>query len=294
VARVGRYGPYLQRGEDRASIPDDLAPDELTIERATEILAAPSNDRVLGTHPENGLEVQLKAGRFGPYVQVGEADGSEKPRTASLFSAMDPATLTFEEALELLRIPRTVGTDPETGEDVVAHNGRFGPYLKRGSDTRSLTSEEQLLTVTLDEAKALFAQPKQRRGRTAAAPLRELGSDPTTNLPMVVKEGRFGPYVTDGTTNASLRKGDSVESIDVERASELLAERRAAGPSTRKKKAAKKAAPAKKKAAAKKAPAKKAAAKKAGAAKKAAGPTKAAGTDGSDAAATKAASTEPF
>ena len=169
VVRVGRYGPYLQRGEDRASIPDDLAPDEVTIERAEEILAAPSNDRVLGTHPESGLEVQLKAGRFGPYVQVGEAvDGGEKPKTASLFSSMDPATLTFEQALELLRIPRVVGVDPESGEEVAAHNGRFGPYLKRGSDTRSLTSEEQLLTVTLDEARALFAQPKQRRGRAAA------------------------------------------------------------------------------------------------------------------------------
>ena len=168
VARVGRYGPYLQRGEDRASIPDDLAPDELTIERAEAILAAPSNDRVLGTHPESGLDVQVKAGRFGPYVQVGElTEGGEKPRTASLFASMDPATLTFEQALELLLIPRVVGTDPETNEDVVAHNGRFGPYLKRGADTRSLSSEEQLLTVTLDEAKALFAQPKQRRGRAA-------------------------------------------------------------------------------------------------------------------------------
>ncbi|HUE07546.1 MAG TPA: type I DNA topoisomerase [Acidimicrobiales bacterium] len=294
VARVGRYGPYLQRGEDRASIPDDLAPDELTIERAEEILAAPSNDRVLGTDPESGLEVQVKAGRFGPYVQMGEVvDGGEKPRTASLFSSMDPATLTFEQALELLRIPRTVGTDPETGEEVVAHNGRFGPYLKRGSDTRSLGSEEQLLTVTLDEARALFAQPKQRRGRTAAPPLRELGTDPSTNLPVVVKEGRFGPYVTDGTTNASLRKGDTVEAIDMERASELLAERRAAGPSTRKKKAAKKKAPAKKKAAAKKAPAKKTASKKTTAAKKAGGTTKP-DADGADPAAMRAASTEPF
>ncbi len=244
VARVGRYGPYLQRGEDRASIPDDLAPDELTIERAEEILAAPSADRVLGVDVESGLEVQVKAGRFGPYVQVGEVSDGEKPRTASLFASMDPATLTFEQAMELLRIPRVVGSDPETGEEVVAHNGRFGPYLKRGTDTRSLGSEEQLLSVTLDEARALFAQPKQRRGRTAAAPLRELGADPSTNLPVVVKDGRFGPYVTDGTTNASLRKGDSVESIDMERASELLAERRAAGPPVRKKKAsgAKKAA----------------------------------------------------
>ena len=215
---------------------------------------------------------------------------------------MDPATLTFEQALDLLRIPRVVGSDPETGEDVVAHNGRFGPYLKRGSDTRSLTSEEQLLTVTLDEARALFAQPKQRRGRAAAAPLRELGTDPATNLPVVVKDGRFGPYVTDGTTNASLRKGDAVESITMDRASELLAERRAAGPSTRKKKAAKKAAPAKK--AAKKT-AKKSAKKTAKkAAKKAAtaAATKVAGAqDAADGSATasadpamKAAPTEPF
>ncbi len=298
VARVGRYGPYLQRGEDRASIPDDMAPDELTIARAEEILAAPSNDRVLGTDPESGLDVQVKAGRFGPYVQVGElTEGGAKPRTASLFSSMDPATLTFEQALELLCIPRTVGTDPETGEDIVAHNGRFGPYLKRGSDTRSLASEEQLLTVGLAEAQALFAQPKQRRGRAAAAPLRELGTDPVTNLPVVVKEGRFGPYVTDGTTNASLRKGDVVESIDMERASELLAERRAAGPSTRKKKAAKKAAPAKKKAAAKKA----GTAKKAATAKKAPGTKKAGGARRSpaaaepgDPAAMKAAPIEPF
>jgi DNA topoisomerase I len=288
VARVGRYGPYLQHGEDRASIPDDMAPDELTIERAEEILAAPSNDRVLGSHPESGLDVQVKAGRFGPYVQVGEVvEGGDKPRTASLFSSMEPATLTLEQALQLLQIPRVIGTDPETDEDVVAHNGRFGPYLKRGADTRSLGSEEQLLTVTLPEAQALFAQPKQRRGRASAAPLRELGTDPTTNLPVVVKDGRFGPYVTDGTTNASLRKGDVVESIDIERAAELLGERRAAGPSTRKKKAAGKKAPAKKKAAAKKAPA-----KKAGAAKKAA--AKKSGAAKNAAIAKKAAPTEPF
>ena len=166
VARVGRYGPYLQRGEDRASIPDDTAPDELTIERAEEILAAPSNDRVLGVDPASGLDIQVKAGRFGPYVQVGDVtEGGDKPRTASLFSSMDPATLTLEQAQQLLQIPRSVGTDPETGEEVVAHNGRFGPYLKRGADTRSLGSEEQLLSVTLPEAQALFAQPKQRRGR---------------------------------------------------------------------------------------------------------------------------------
>ncbi len=294
VARVGRYGPYLQKGEARASIPDDLAPDELTIARAEEILAAPSNDRVLGTHPESGLEVQLRAGRFGPYIQVGEpTEGGEKPRTASLFASMEPTTLTLEEALQLLRIPRTIGTDPETGEEIVAHNGRFGPYLKRGSDTRSLTSEEQLLTVTLDEARAFFAQPKQRRGRTAAPPLRDLGPDPSTKLPVVVKDGRFGPYVTDGTTNASLRKGDAVESIDIERASELLADRRAAGPSTSKKKGAAKKAPAKKKSAAKKAPAKKKAAAKKVPAKKAAGSEAVQAADPADPA-MRAASTEPF
>ena len=291
VARVGRYGPYLQHGDDRASLPDDMCPDELTVARSEELLAAPTNDRVLGTDPETGLDVSVKAGRFGPYVQLGEAgDGAAKPRTSSLFSTMDPATLTFEQALELLRIPRTVGTDPESGEEVVAHNGKFGPYLKKGTDTRSLASEDQILTVTLPEAQALFAQPKQRRGRTAAAPLRELGADPATQLPVVVKEGRFGPYVTDGTTNASLRKGDVVESITMERASELLAERRAAGPSTRKKagakkaarqegrrdqeggrrKATKKAAGAKKAAAAKKAAKKATGAKKAAAAKKSA------------------------
>ncbi len=243
----------------------------------------------------------MKAGRFGPYVQLGEAgegsgSASGKPRTSSLFSTMDPATLTFEQALELLRIPRTVGTDPETGEEVVAHNGKFGPYLKKGTDTRSLTSEDQIFSVTLPEAQALFAQPKQRRGRTAAAPLRELGADPASELPVVVKEGRFGPYVTDGTTNASLRKGDDVESITIERASELLAERRAAGPSTRKKaggakKAAKKAGGAKKAAAAKKATGTKKAGGAKKAAKKTAGAKKAAVASG---AAANAVLLEPF
>jgi DNA topoisomerase-1 len=295
VARIGRYGPYLQRGDDRASLPDEMCPDELTIARAEELLDAPSNDRVLGVDPETGLNVQVKAGRFGPYVQLGEVvDGGEKPRTSSLFSTMEPATLTFEQALELLRIPRTIGTDPATGDEVVAHNGKFGPYLKMGKETRSLTSEDQLLSVTLDEAQVLFAQPKQRRGRTAAPPLREMGTDPATELPVVLKEGRFGPYVTDGTTNASLRKGDDVATITMERASELLAERRAAGPSTRRKKAApvKKAA----KKTTKKA-AKKTTKKAAGAAKKAAASGSDVGDGDADALASpamKAAPTEPF
>ena len=274
VARVGRYGPYLQRGEDRVSVPDDLAPDELTVERAEELLEAPSSDRVLGEDPETGLPVQVRAGRFGPYVQLGElVEGGPKPRTSSLFGYMAPATVTFEQALDLLRIPRVVGTDPQTHEEIVAHNGKFGPYLKRGTDTRSLVNEDQILSVSVDEALALFAQPKARGGRNAKGPLREMGADPDTGLAMLVKDGRFGPYVTDGTTNASLRRGDDVESLTVERAAELLAERRAAGPSVKKKAAAKKA-PAKKtaakKATAKKTAAKKTAAKKASAKKAAA------------------------
>jgi DNA topoisomerase-1 len=233
VVRVGRYGPYIQRGEDRASVPDDLAPDELTVERAKELLAAPSGDRVLGQDPESELPVLVRAGRYGPYVQLGEGDpGSKtKPRTSSLFQSMSPETLSLDEALRLLRLPRVVGTDPSDGADIQALNGRFGPYLKKGDDSRSLETEEQLFTVTLDEALALFAQPKQRGGRrAAAAPLRELGADPATGGTMVLRSGRFGPYVTDGEVNASLRRGDSPESITPERAAELLAEKRAAGP----------------------------------------------------------------
>jgi len=263
VARVGRYGPYLQRGDDRASLPEDLAPDELTLERSEELLAAPSNDRILGADPETGLDVWVKAGRYGPYVQLGDAtDSATKPRTASLFASMTPTSVTLAQALDLLRIPRVVGTDPDTAEEIVAHNGRFGPYLKRGKDTRSLSSEDQLLTVTLDEARAILAQPKTRPGRGgAAAPLRELGNDPDTGLPVVLRDGRFGPYVTDGTTNASLRKGDEVAAMTIERAAELLAERRAAGPSTRRRSGAAKKTAAKK-TAAKKTAAKKTAAKK--------------------------------
>jgi DNA topoisomerase-1 len=231
VVRVGRYGPYLQRGEDRASIPEDLPPDELSVERAEELLAAPSGDRTLGTDPDSELPVLVRAGRFGPYIQLGEAvDGGDRPRTASLFKTMTPEAVTLDEALELLRLPRTVGTDPSSGEEIQALNGRFGPYVKKGTDTRSLETEGQLLSVTLEEAVTLFAQPKARRGRAAAAPLRELGDDPETSRPVVVRSGRFGPYVTDGTTNASLRKGDEPETITIERAAELLADRRAAGP----------------------------------------------------------------
>ena len=276
VLRVGRYGPYLQRGDDRAAVPEDLAPDELTPERATELLESPSGDRVLGDDPVTGLPVLARAGRFGPYVQLGEATGAgAKPKTASLFKAMTIADLTLHQALELLSLPRSLGGDPETGEEIVAANGRFGPYLKRGADTRSLDSEDQLFTVTVDEALARFAQPKQRRYGQAAAPLRELGADPDSGAPIVLRNGRFGHYVTDGTTNASLRRGDDAETITPERAAELLAERRLAGPSkkasgrksgaakktTKKATAAKKAAP--KKSAAKKTTKKATAAKKA-------------------------------
>src|SRR4051812_34394886 len=250
VVRIGRYGPYVQDGDQRASLPEDLPPDELTVEKARELLSAPSEDRVLGTDPQTGAPITVKNGRFGPYVQRGPDDDAQR---ASVFRSMDPKTITLEDALQLLTLPRILGTAPD-GEQITAQNGRYGPFIRKGSDSRSLESEEQLFTVTLDDALALLAQPKQRgRGaaRAAAPPLRQLGNDPASGKQMVVKEGRFGPYVTDGETNASLRKGDSVEEITTERGAELLAERRARGP-------AKKAA---RKAPAKKAPAKKAAAR---------------------------------
>ena len=228
VVRVGRYGPYLERGEQRASLPDDLAPDELTPALAEEVLAQPSGaERTLGTHPETGRHVTAKDGRYGPYVTEVLADGEDgKPRTASLFASMSLDTITLDEAVRLLTLPRTLeGTE---GEEIVVANGRYGPFVKRGAETRSLESEEQLLTLTVEQAEALLAQPKQRRGRGAPkAPLKEVGPDPASGKPIVVKDGRFGPYVTDGETNASLRRGDTPEGITLERAVELLAERRA-------------------------------------------------------------------
>ena len=271
TVRVGRFGPYLERGEDRAPIPEDLAPDELTIERALELLNAPSGDRELGIDPATDEMIVAKNGRFGPYVQAGEPVGKEKPRTASLFKSMSVETLTLEDALKLLQLPRTVGKDPASGEEIVARNGRYGPYIQLGTDSRTLDSEEQLFSIAVDEALAIFAQPKQRRfGRAAAAPAKEIGIDPDVNLPITLRQGRFGPYVTDGTYNASLRRGDDPEGLTLARAAELLAEKRAAGPppakrgrgrAGEKKTAAKKTAA--KKTAAKKSPAKKAASKKA-------------------------------
>jgi DNA topoisomerase-1 len=256
--RSGRYGPYLVHGEDRASIPEATEPDSLSVEKALELLAAPSNDRELGLDEATGLTIFLKAGRYGPYVQVGEmTDPKEKPRTASLFTTMSPETVTFEDALKLLSLPRVVGEHPEGGE-VVAQNGRYGPYITWGKETRSLEDEDQIFTVDLAGALSLLAQPKQRGRRAAAGPLKELGEDPVTKKQVVVRTGRFGLYVTDGETNATLRLGDTPETISLDRACELLAERRNAEPSTRPRKAVKKAAKKATKRAAKKAPAKKA------------------------------------
>ncbi|MGA9347129.1 MAG: type I DNA topoisomerase [Nocardioidaceae bacterium] len=269
--RVGRYGPYVEDAdEQRANVPEDLPPDELTLEKAKELLANPSGaEHELGSDPETGRMIVAKNGRFGAYVTevLGEdAPKSAKPRTGSLFASMSLDTITLEQALTLLTLPRVVGVDPATDEEITAQNGRYGPYLKKGTDSRSIDAEEQLLTITLDEALAIYAQPKQRGRRAAAPPLKELGPDPVSGTPVVVKDGRFGPYVTDGEVNATLRKDDSVETITIERAAELLADKRAKGPAP-KKRAAKKATT--KKSAAKKTAAKKAAAKKA-AAKKAA------------------------
>ncbi len=232
VVRVGRYGPYLERGDQRAPIPPELAPDEVTAAKAEELIARPAEGRELGVHPETGKTIALRTGRYGPYVTEELEEGSEeKPRTASLLQSMSPETVTLEDAVRLLELPRVVGVDPADGEEVVAMNGRYGPFIRKGEETRSLESEEQLFTVTLEEALNVLAQPKTRRARGAAKPpLRELGADPATSRPIVVKDGRFGPYVTDGETNASLRGGESVESLTIDRAVELLAERRAKGP----------------------------------------------------------------
>jgi len=234
--RIGRYGPYLQRGDERVTVGDELAPDELTVERARELLAQGSDQRELGQNPETGRAVVLKNGRYGPFVTEVAEDG-EKPRTASLFKSMSPESVTLDDALRLLTLPRTIGVASD-GEEVVAANGRYGPFVRKGKETRSLESEEQLLSIGLEDALALLAQPKERRGRGAPKPpLKELGDDPVSGKPMTLKEGRFGPYVTDGDTNASLRAGDSVDSITPERAAELLADRRASGPSKPKRRA---------------------------------------------------------
>jgi DNA topoisomerase I len=273
--RVGKNGPYLERmvadegggartfKPQRANLNDSLTPDELTLELAEKLFSTPQEGRSLGVDPETGHEIVAKDGRYGPYVtevlpeppdepedgapaKKGKKPTGPKPRTGSLLRSMDLESVTLDDALKLLSLPRVVGLDPNTGEEITAQNGRYGPYLKRGNDSRSLANEEQMFTITLDEALKIYSEPKRRAGQGASAPpLRELGTDSATGKPMVIKDGRFGPYVTDGETNASLRKGDDVLSITDERAAELLADRRARGPVKRTKKAAKKS-PAKK------------------------------------------------
>ncbi|MGA0895318.1 MAG: topoisomerase C-terminal repeat-containing protein, partial [Ilumatobacteraceae bacterium] len=274
VVKPGKYGPYVKRGDDTAGVPDDMSPDELTLDVALALLAAPKGDTPIGEY--EGLPVFAKNGRYGPYVQWGTPDqlppGLEKPKMSSLFKTMVLERTSLAEAIELLQLPRTVGIDPADGEPILANNGRYGPYIQKGKDYRTISSEEQLLTITLDEALAIFAQPKVfRRGGSPAAkpPLREFGTDPVSGKPVLAKEGKFGVYVTDGETNASLSKGDRLEAMLPERAYELLSLRRDAliekggvagkRAAATKKAAAKRAGTAKK--AAKKSPAKKAAKK---------------------------------
>ena len=273
--RVGRYGPYLEDAEGkRANVPADLAPDELTVDKARELFTRAADDgRELGVDPVSGHVIIAKDGRYGPYVtevlpepeETAEAEATKtaktakstkakkttkaakpKPRTASLLRSMDLSTVTLEQALDLLSLPRVVGQDPESGEDITAQNGRYGPYLKKGTDSRSLETEEQIFTVTLEQALEIFAQPKRRRGQAAArGPLRELGQDPATDKPVVIKDGRFGPYITDGQTNVTVPRSEDPATISAERAFELLADKRAKGPAkkrTTKKTTAKKAA----------------------------------------------------
>ncbi len=240
--RVGKFGPYLEQGEKRANVPADLPPDELTAEKAIELLNAPKEERVLGTDPDTGHEIVTKSGRFGPYVTeilpplpegAKKPRKTVKPRTASLFSDMEMTTITLEDALRLLSLPREVGKHPEDGEPIMAQNGRYGPYLTHGKDSRSLPDEPSIFSCTVDEALALFAQPKRGRGRQEPQPGKEIGTDPISGKKIELKEGRFGPYVTDGEINASLRVADDPLTITLERASDLISEKRAKGPSTK-------------------------------------------------------------
>jgi DNA topoisomerase-1 len=234
VVRVGRYGPYVEDSDgNRGSIPEDLPPDELTPDLARELLSAGNGDRELGVNPATGRVVVAKGGRYGPYVTEvlpEDAPKGERPPTSSLFRSMSPETVTLEQALRLLELPRLVGTGAD-GAQIVAANGRYGPYVKKGSDFRSLADEESIFTVTVDEAEKLFAEPKGRRGRASAAPpLRELGADPASGRSLTVKDGRFGPYITDGETNVTVPRGTSIETLTLDRAAELMAEKRAKGP----------------------------------------------------------------
>lgn len=265
--RIGRYGPYLEVTEEgsdtprRINIPEDLAPDELTPEKANELIEAPIvTDRVLGTDPETGHEVVVKDGRFGPYVTEilpeaeqpasGRKKAAAKPRTASLFKTMVPEQVTFEQAMRLLSLPRTVGHDDEHDADITAQNGRYGPYLKRGTETRSLPSEDAIFEIDLAGAQELFAQPKyaSRQSKTVIKDFEQ--PDPVSGKTVKLKDGRFGPYITDGETNVTVPRGENPEEVTFERAVELIAEKRAKGPAkkrtTAKKPAAKKTTTAKK------------------------------------------------
>jgi DNA topoisomerase-1 len=256
ILRVGRFGPYIERNledgtQQRASVPDDLPPDELTPAFAEELFLQPSGDRELGKDPSTGFEIVAKAGRFGPYVTEVLPEGTPtrgknavKARTGSLFKSMDLDSVTLEEALQLLSLPRVVGADPESGEEITVQNGRYGPYLKKGTDSRSITSEEQIFTIGLDEALEIYKQPKARGRGAAKPPLRELGPDPVSGKPIVIKSGFYGEYLTDGETNVTIPKSETVEGITPQKAYELLAEKRAKGPAkkTAKKTAAKKTA----------------------------------------------------
>ena len=287
--RVGRYGPYLEKADGaRANVPPEVAPDELDDQLVDQLFARAADDgRELGIDPDSGHTIIVKDGRYGPYVTevLPEPEGdvgakakknAAKPRTASLFKTMDISTVTLADALQLLSLPREVGVDPATGEAITAQNGRYGPYLKKGTDSRTLASEDQLLTITLDEALAVYAQPKTRGRGVARPPLREFGEDPISGKKVTVKDGRFGPYVTDGETNVTVPRAETVEDLTAERAYELLADKRAKGPAPKRtrKTAAKKTAAKKtatKKTAAKKTTAKKATAKKAAPKEKAPG-----------------------
>ena len=239
--RVGKFGPYLERDNDgelqRANVPMDLAPDELTVEKAEELFAIPSGERELGEHPQWGVSLVAKSGRYGAYVTEVLPEGSPKtlkPRTASLFSSMNLDTVSLEDALALLSLPRVVGIDPSDEQEITVQNGRYGPYLKKGNDSRTIASEDLIFAITLDEALAIYAQPKQRGRRAAAPPMRDLGIDPSTNMPVVIKEGRFGPYITDGETNATVPSSADPMTLSVDRAFDLLAAKRAAGPAPKK------------------------------------------------------------
>jgi len=243
VLRVGRYGPYLEQGERgsplyrRAAVPSDLPPDELTLEKAVQLLEqSAQTERPIGVDPNTGRPVFVKQGRFGPYVQLGaDEQNGEKPKSVSLLKGMDPSQVTLQTALELLALPKTLGTHPETGEEVVVANGRWGPYVKCGSETRSLPPDISPLKVTLEEALQILSQPKRsvRARRAAAEPLKTFGVSPHTGKPIQLLAGRYGPYVTDGEVNATLPKGTDPETVTQEQAISWLEAKRQAGTSRR-------------------------------------------------------------